>query len=119
MAHVLHRVSKAFRKSVNTPDFPTADWIVNPDLTAVQGQPDKYWTITGDVVGLMNQSERDAVDVLDEAGVKDSIVNQFDVSDIPRLVAEAILSEINLLRAEHGLAMRTKKQLKMFIRSKI
>ena len=119
MANVLHRISKAFKRSVNTPDFPSGDWIINPDLTSVQGRPSKYWAISGDVISLMNNPERDAVDALENASIKDSIVNRFDVEDIPRLVAEAILSEINLLRAEHGLALRTKNQLKTFIRSKI
>jgi len=31
--------------SVNTPDYPASEWVVNPDLTAVAGVPQKYWAI--------------------------------------------------------------------------
>lgn len=62
MADVLHRTTKELRKSIHTPDFPTATWIINPDLSGVQGVSVKYWKITGDVVSEMTQAEKDAVD---------------------------------------------------------
>lgn len=46
-----------------------AGWVYDPDLSAVTGQPSKYWIITGDVVSLMNQAARDAVDVAEAAAV--------------------------------------------------
>ena len=39
-----------------------AEWILNPDMSAVEGFPSQYWIITGDAVTLMDQAERDAVD---------------------------------------------------------
>jgi len=45
MANVLHRQSKLMLTSVNTPDYPASEWVVNPDLTAVAGVPQKYWAI--------------------------------------------------------------------------
>lgn len=65
MASVLNRITKEFRPRANTPDFPTAQWIINPDLSAVAGFLPKYWIITGDVVTLMTPAERDAQDDAD------------------------------------------------------
>ena len=62
MASVLNRTTKEVLPSVNTPDYSPKDWIINPDLTAVNGFPSKYWIITGDVVTLMSDVERAAVD---------------------------------------------------------
>lgn len=63
MADVVNRITKEFILSVNTPDYPVEDWIINPDLTAVEGIPQKYWKIIGDTIVEMNQSEKDAVDL--------------------------------------------------------
>lgn len=62
MASVLNRTTKAFLPSANTPDYPVAQWIINPDMSAVVGFPSQYWIITGDVVTLMSQAQRDQVD---------------------------------------------------------
>ncbi len=69
MANVLNRTTgrlfpyrKDYRVSVHTDDFPVADWIINPDLSAVQGFPTIYWEINGDAVLLVNQATRDARD---------------------------------------------------------
>ena len=62
MADVLNRTTKELKRSVHTPDFPATDWVINPDLSAVDGVPANYWKITGDVVSEMSQAEKDAVD---------------------------------------------------------
>ena len=62
MANVLHRTTKDYLISVNTPDFSVVDWIIDPDVSAVAGFPTRYWIITGDVVTLMDQAARDSVD---------------------------------------------------------
>lgn len=49
MANVLNKVSKEYRESVNTPDFPESDWVINPDLSAVMGTPSCYWWIDSQV----------------------------------------------------------------------
>jgi len=56
-ADVLNRDSKVFLKSVHTPDYPVKQWIVNPDLSAVQGYAVKYWKIKGDIVLPMTVEE--------------------------------------------------------------
>lgn len=62
MSNVLNRDTKEYFTSVNTPNYPTRDWIINPDLTAVVGTNRKYWKIVGDTVSLMTKEERDVVD---------------------------------------------------------
>jgi hypothetical protein len=79
MANVLNRTTKEFRGSVNTPDFSTADWIINPDLSAVIGFASKYWTITGDVVTLQNQAQRDVTDDVEFQGFIDVATSESEL----------------------------------------
>lgn len=52
-----------YEKSVNTPDYEgNADAIVNPDISAVQNTPLKYWKRNGDLVEEMTLAEKQAVD---------------------------------------------------------
>lgn len=67
MATVLHRATKELIPSVSEPRYPTANWIHDPDLSAVTGIPSKYWKITGDIVAAMTEAEKDA-----EPGLLDS-----------------------------------------------
>lgn len=62
MANVLNRVTREFIASVNTPDFPETDWIINPDLTAVAGFDPAYWVVAGNNVTLANAANRLIVD---------------------------------------------------------
>ena len=62
MANVINRTTKQYLRSVNTPDFPVEDWIINPDLSALESVPQKYWKVVGDTVVEMDQAEKDAVD---------------------------------------------------------
>lgn len=76
MANVLNRTTKEYLISVNTPDYPEVTWIINPDLSGVEGVPSKYWKITGDTISEMNQSEKNAVDAVLLPGIKESKKNQ-------------------------------------------
>jgi hypothetical protein len=72
MAHVLHKTADPvdYRVSVNTPDFPPADWFINPDVSAVVAVPTKYWARPlSDPVTEMSQSEKDAVDAAEAAAI--------------------------------------------------
>ena len=62
MADVLNRLTKQLLLSVNTPDYPPADWIINPDLSPVAGVPWRYWKIVGDSVVEMTDEEKAIVD---------------------------------------------------------
>tara|TARA_R110002072_G_scaffold273239_5_gene433978 strand:+ start:12743 stop:13183 length:441 start_codon:yes stop_codon:yes gene_type:complete len=96
MAAVLHRTTKEYRASVSTPDFPTVDWIHNPDLSAVTGQPSKYWLITGDFITLMDKAARDVVDAAELSSGRDAVSDQIDlVEDIVRALALTLLDELN------------------------
>jgi hypothetical protein len=63
MSNVLHRTTKQYLRSVNTPDFPRATWVINPDLSSLTGVPTKYWKINpDDTVVEMTAAEKSAVD---------------------------------------------------------
>ena len=123
MATVLHRTTKELKRSVNTPDFPKADWIINPDLAAVSGFPPKHWAIAGDTVRLMSPAARDAVDAQEEADAvtEDRAENKARIGDERALkaLAFAVMDEINILRQQHNLADRTPTQLVAAIRAKV
>jgi hypothetical protein len=67
MANVLNRTTKEYRVSVNTPDFPIEDWIINPDMSSVNGINPKYWAIEGDIVREMTHIEKNVVDANESA----------------------------------------------------
>lgn len=50
-------------ESINTPDYPTANWEINPDVSGVSGVSRNYWKYDGtNVVVEMSQGEKDAVE---------------------------------------------------------
>lgn len=122
MANVLNRSSKRYIASVNTPDYPTGAWIHNPDMSAVVGEPSKYWTITDDVVTLMDQAARDVVDAAEVETRRDNVAAQLDQQeDLLRAFASIMVDELNILRAEQKpiLPPRTLAQLKTAMRNKL
>lgn len=62
MANVLNRLTKEYIESVNTPEYMTPEWIINPDLSLVIDYPVTYWKIEGDSVSLMSEQEKSAHD---------------------------------------------------------
>lgn len=68
MPRWLHRTTKRVLNSVPLAELPEprSSYIEEPDLTAVDGVPVKYWTISGDVVSEMTRAEKDAVDAAEE-----------------------------------------------------
>ena len=67
MANVLHRITKQYLKSVNTPDYPLAEWIINPVLP--ECEPSE-WVIEDDIVRETTQDEKDIK--IAEKAAKDS-----------------------------------------------
>lgn len=65
MARFLNRRTLEYRRRGHTPDFSPADWIINPDLSAVAGVPRKYWTIDGDRVLEMSAEQKAHVDAIE------------------------------------------------------
>lgn len=96
-----------YRQSVNTPEFEgQANVLVNPNLSAVAGQPVKYWKHVAGAIQLMTQGERDAVDAalasaaLSAARVsaKDQIIGTIPLPILLRALADILKDEINILR---------------------
>lgn len=114
---------KDVRRSVHTPDFPNTEWLVNPDLSEVEGWPTRYWDIQGDLVVLVDQATRDARDQeIVDVRVADAITaakNEYDQQQILRAVVLTIIDEINVLRAQHSLPPRTPAQARTAVRNKL
>jgi hypothetical protein len=63
MAAVVNRTTVQYIASANTPDFPLAQWIHNPDLSLLLGLvAQRYWKVVGDTVVEMTAGEKTAVD---------------------------------------------------------
>lgn len=87
MAAVLNRSTLEFFESVNTPDFDPAVWIINPDLSQVEGHPIYYWVINpDDSVSLMDTDAcaarvktlpYDGLDLAGAIALKSSGVNDY------------------------------------------
>ncbi len=75
MATVLHKTTKQLLKSVHTPNYPSSDWIHNPDMSSVAGVPSKYWKVTGDVITEMSAAEKDTAEL---ANVKAAKIVEID-----------------------------------------
>ena len=100
---------------------PTSNtnWIHAPDLSAVRGQPTKYWIITGNSIRLMSKPERDVVDAGEVRERRDNqILGDLDnLESSLRQIVKMIVREINLLRQQHGLTDRTLAQVRSQLRS--
>lgn len=79
MASVLHRTTKQYLESVHTPNHDEADWIINPDMSAVAGVPEKYWKITGDTVSEKDASEKATQDATDLPALKQMRYGEIDL----------------------------------------
>lgn len=75
MATVLNRATKELRHSVHSPGYDPAEWIENPDLSAVDGIPQSRWVVDGNTVRPPNESEQSAFDAADLAAAKESKIN--------------------------------------------
>lgn len=62
MSDVVNRTTVQYLTSVNTPDFPSGTWIINPDLSLLLDIVDqKFWKVVVDDVVEMTTPEKDAV----------------------------------------------------------
>jgi len=71
MANVLHKVTLDYYESVNTPDYPESDWIINPVLPNCAR---KYWKIDGGQVTEMNPQEKEVVDTSETNRLKEVLL---------------------------------------------
>ncbi len=103
MGTYLHRTTKQLHVSVSPSGLrdPLASYIESPDLSAVAGQPPKYWVITGDVVTLADQATMDAVDQAITDGARDTVAASMDLpEDFQRAFALALLDQFNVVSAK-------------------
>jgi hypothetical protein len=83
MASVLNRTTKKYLPSANTPDYDPTDWIIDPDLSAVSGVPNKYWKLVGDTVSEMSTQEKADMDAYIAANTAVAEVKQVSVTTMP------------------------------------
>lgn len=96
MATVLNRTTKQLITSANTVDYPVANWIIEPNLSAVTGFASKYWIISGDIVSLMDAPARAAVDAAELNAMRDAIAAELDrPEDVLRALTLVIMDELN------------------------
>lgn len=117
-----HRTTKQVLDSVSPASLPEplANYISEPDLSAVDGFASKYWIITGDVISLMDQAARDVVDAAEDSDRLDAIADELtQTRSILKAFAEVMLDQLNSLRAEHGLPAATLAQLRNAVRGKL
>jgi len=67
MPNVIHKTNRSNFKllraySVNGPDYPTADWIHDPDLSGVVAVSEVYWKSSGNAIVAMDSGEQAAQD---------------------------------------------------------
>ena len=121
MGNYLHRTNKRYFQSTSPASLPEslANYISNPDMSAVEGVPSKYLVITGDIVTEMSQVEKDAVDAATLAARRDALVDAVmdNLEGDLRQLVKLMISEINILRSQHGLPDRTMAQFKAQIRN--
>ena len=94
----IHRVDKRVLNSVASADLPEpqANYIEEPDLSAVLGQPVRYWEITGDVVSLADAPTRAAIDAALLVTQRDALANDIDRAEsFLRGFALVLLDELN------------------------
>ena len=121
MGNFLHRTKKRYLSSTSPNELPEdiSNYIEQPDLSAVEGVPTKYWVITGDIVSEMSSAEKAIVDqaLLDIA--RDSrIQSAIDgVESDMRQVVKMLIAELNILRQLHGLSDRTLSQVRTQLRN--
>jgi len=126
MPTIIDRITRVIRFSISDADYDIADVIESPDLSAVENfegldhAPPRYIEITGDVVTLKDQAARDAVDAAIVVINLDAIADKLNrPTTFERAFAEILLDEFNTLRALHGLAPRTRAQLRAALRGKL
>jgi len=76
MATVVNRTAVPLEilYSVNTPDYPVEQWIINPDLTILETVPIKYCKVSGDLIVEMSPAEKAVVDAAELVAEKARVI---------------------------------------------
>lgn len=59
MSIVVNKTTFLVIRNANTPDYPTSDWLINPEIPVCES---KYWKLVGEVLEEMTQAEKAEVD---------------------------------------------------------
>lgn len=79
MSNVFLKSTKQYLRSVNTPDYlSNSDAMINPDISAVEGFPTKYWKENGGVLELMTSTEQSAVDIQEMDDQNETLASNLD-----------------------------------------
>ena len=115
MANVLNRANPLdFRQSVNTPDFPVSEWIINPDLSAVGDLHRAFWKVNGDAVEAMSRGEQNDVISAAKTARTTGLVHEQDTA-----LARVLLAKINALETKAGITPTTMDAAKAEARAKL
>lgn len=103
--------------------YDVAHFWHDPDLSAVIDVDPIYWKETGGVFSEMTLTEKGVKDAQIAAanadGARRIAKRRIDDERVLRAFAEVVMDEINILRAQHGMADRTLSQLVTAIKGKI
>lgn len=103
MSAWLHRTTLRYLPSTSESKLPEPvnDYVRDPDLSAVIGQPKKYWIINGDTVRMGDANEQSAVDTAEAAAsllaARAEAVTRASLDIGDREMIEVLLFEINKL----------------------
>jgi len=98
MAVWTHRITFQTLRSTPASDLqePVANYVENPDLSAVEDEPTRYWQLSGDVFSLIDQAARDAVDAALLIAARNELADQIDAAEtFLRGFALVVLDELN------------------------
>lgn len=116
MATVINRTTLTLIHSANTPDYPTSEWVINPDLSSLTNVPNFYWKIVGDSVVEMSVAEKSVVDA-NRLLVRRNQIESRTTDEAFKAVLSALVKLINL-RLPAGNKI-TSTELKAAIRAEI
>ena len=94
MGLVINKNTFAVLKSVNTPDYSETDWLVDPDLSSVEGVDQKYWKVAGGQVVEMNSGEKAIVNTATSQAYIEGVINaaiKFGAGLMTKYAAENVL----------------------------
>lgn len=93
-----------YLESVNTPDYPEADWVINPDLSAVEGVPQGYWVLET-IPAIPYQpyqpeilAQAEVLEVLDTDGVTVLTPYSPAIAYQPEILEHMAIPERNIVR---------------------
>ncbi len=73
MSTVVNKVTLEVKVSVNTPEYPPSDWLINP---TIPDAPKRYWIVEGDGLREATEEEKGPIDVEYLAQQKESRIQE-------------------------------------------